>query len=63
MRRMRDGRIEWMSAMANRLPMMIGGRIIGVPDEDIDQLMRWGYASGVKSPPAGMAELQFQSTR
>ena len=49
--------------MANRLPMMIGGRIIGVPDEDIDQLMRWGYASGVKSPPAGMAELQFQSTR
>ena len=39
------GRIEWMSAMANRLPMMIVGRIIGVPDEDIDKLVRWGYAT------------------
>ena len=36
-----SGRIEWMSAMANRLPMMIVGRIIGVPDEDIDKLVRW----------------------
>ena len=40
-----DGAIEWMSAMANRLPMMIVGRLIGVPDADIDQLVRWGYAS------------------
>ena len=37
--------IEWMSAMANRLPMMIVTRLIGVPDVDIDQLVRWGYAS------------------
>jgi cytochrome P450 len=41
----RDGRIEWMGAMANRLPMMIVGRIIGVPDTDIDKLVRWGYAA------------------
>jgi cytochrome P450 len=40
-----NGTIEWMAAMANRLPMMIVGRLIGVPDEDIDQLVRWGYAS------------------
>jgi hypothetical protein len=39
------GRIQWMSGMANRLPMMIVGRIIGVPDEDIDKLVRWGYAT------------------
>lgn len=39
------GRIEWMSAMANRLPMMIVGRIIGVPDTDIDKLVRWGYSA------------------
>jgi cytochrome P450 family 144 len=39
------GRIEWMSAMANRLPMMIVGRIIGVPDTDVDRLVRWGYAA------------------
>jgi hypothetical protein len=39
------GRIEWMSALANRLPMMIVGRIIGVPDTDIDKLVRWGYAA------------------
>jgi cytochrome P450 len=39
------GHIEWMSAMANRLPMMIVGRIIGVPDSDIDRLSRWGYSA------------------
>jgi cytochrome P450 family 144 len=39
------GSIEWMSALANRLPMMIVGRIIGVPDTDIDKLVRWGYAA------------------
>ena len=42
---LRDGRIEWMSAIGNRLPMMIVGRIIGVPDDDIDRLVRWGYAA------------------
>ncbi len=41
----RGGRIEWMGEMANRLPMMIVGRIIGVPDQDIDKLTRWGYAA------------------
>ncbi|MGA8328834.1 MAG: cytochrome P450 [Mycobacterium sp.] len=41
----RGGRIEWMGAMANRLPMMIVGRIIGVPDADIDKLTRWGYSA------------------
>ena len=40
-----DGGIEWMGAMANRLPMMIVGRIIGVPDADVDKLIRWGYAA------------------
>ena len=38
-------RIEWMSAMANRLPMAIVGRIIGVPDVDIGPLTEWGYAA------------------
>lgn len=40
-----SGRIEWMSAMANRLPMMIVSRIIGVPDQDTDKLVQWGYAA------------------
>ncbi len=40
-----DDGIEWMSAMANRLPMMIVGRIIGVPDSDIDRIIQWGYAA------------------
>lgn len=34
-----------MDAVANRLPMMIVARLIGVPDDDSDQLARWGYAS------------------
>lgn len=42
---LKHGRIEWMSGMANRLPMMIVGRIIGVPDKDIDRLVQWGYAA------------------
>jgi cytochrome P450 family 144 len=41
---LRDGHIEWMDAVANRLPMMVVARLIGVPDEDIDKLMAWGYA-------------------
>lgn len=40
-----DGRIEWMDAVANRLPMVIVGRMIGVPDDDVDQLAHWGLAS------------------
>jgi len=40
-----DGRIEWMGALANRLPMMVVARLIGVPAEDVDQLIRWAYAS------------------
>lgn len=40
-----DSTVEWMDAVANRLPMMIVARLIGVPDDDSDQLARWGYAS------------------
>ena len=40
-----EGRIEWMGSLANRLPMTIVGRIIGVPDEDIARVERWGYAA------------------
>jgi cytochrome P450 family 144 len=39
------GGIEWMAAMANRLPMVIVTRLIGVPDLDADQVMRLGYAA------------------
>ncbi len=41
----RDGRIEWMSAVANTLPMMIVARLIGVPDGDVDRLIAWGYGT------------------
>ena len=40
-----DGHIEWMSAMANRLPMMVVARLLGLPDEDVDKLIRLGYAT------------------
>ena len=42
---LRDGRIEWMGAVANRLPMMVVARLIGVPETDVDKLIEWGYAS------------------
>ncbi|MBY8856590.1 cytochrome P450 [Nocardia sp. CA2R105] len=40
-----DGPIEWMGALANRLPMMVVAELIGVPADDVDQLIRWGCAS------------------
>jgi cytochrome P450 len=40
-----DGQIEWMSAVANRLPMMVVARLLGLPGEDVDKLIRLGYAT------------------
>lgn len=64
----RGSSIEWMGAMANRLPMMIVGRIIGVPAGDIDKLTRWGCSAtqlveGLVSPDqmeaAGVAVMEL----
>ena len=40
-----DGQIEWMSAMANRLPMMVVAQLLGLPEDDVDELIRLGYAA------------------
>ncbi|WP_329405207.1 cytochrome P450 [Nocardia vinacea] len=42
---LRDGHIEWMSAMGDRLPMTLVAKLIGLPDADISQLLAWGYTS------------------
>jgi len=42
---LRDGQIEWMSAMANRLPMMVVAQLLGLPAGDVDKLIRLGYAT------------------
>jgi cytochrome P450 family 144 len=39
-----NGRIEWMGAVANRLPMMVVAELIGVPETDTAKLVKWGYA-------------------
>ena len=39
------GTVEWMDAVANRLPMIIVADLIGVPEADADRLAHWGYAS------------------
>lgn len=41
----RDGQIEWMGAIANRLPMMVVTRLLGLPEDDADRLIRLGYAT------------------
>lgn len=60
--------IEWMSAVANRLPMMVVARLLGLPDDDVDRLIRLGYATttlldGVVTPEqlqaAGMAAIEL----
>lgn len=40
-----NGRIEWMSAIGDRLPMTLVARLIGLPDGDVPQLVQWGYGS------------------
>lgn len=42
---LRDGCIEWMSAIANRLPMMVVAKLLGLPDADVDKLIRLGFAT------------------
>jgi len=63
-----DGRVEWMGAMANRLPMMVVGRLLGLPDEDTDRLIRLGFAtttlldgvvSATQLEAAGMAAMEL----
>ena len=65
-----DGQIEWMSAVANRLPMMVVARLLGLPEGDVDKLIRLGYATttlldGVVGPAqveaAGMAAMELSA--
>jgi cytochrome P450 len=39
-----DGRFDWMSGVAEPLPMVMVARILGLPDELAPQLKRQGYA-------------------
>ena len=41
----RDDCIEWMPAVADRLPLTMIARVIGLPGNDIPRLVRWSYAS------------------
>jgi cytochrome P450 family 144 len=67
---LRDGQIEWMSAIANRLPMMVVARLLGLPDDDVDKLIRLAYAAttlldGIVTADqlqaAGMAAMELSS--
>ncbi|MFI7004250.1 cytochrome P450 [Nocardia sp. NPDC050175] len=37
--------IEWMSAVADQLPMTVVAGLLGLPDSDVARLMNWGYTS------------------
>jgi cytochrome P450 family 144 len=65
-----DGQIEWMSAVANRLPMMVVARLLGLPEDDVDKLIRLGYATttlldGIVTPDqleaAGRAAIELSA--
>lgn len=67
---LRDGQIEWMSAIANRLPMMVVARLLGLPDDDVDELIRLAYAATMlldgivtsdQLQEAGMAAIELSS--
>lgn len=41
-----DGRhIEWVSALADRLPLQMVAHLIGLPEADVPQLLTWSYDS------------------
>ncbi|MEU0538761.1 cytochrome P450 [Nocardia sp. NPDC005978] len=42
---LRDGRIDWATGMADRLPLALVADIIGLPDADVPQLLSWAYES------------------
>lgn len=63
-----EGRIEWMSAIANRLPMKVVAQLLGLPHDDVDKLIRLGYATttlldGIVTPEqletAGLAAMEL----
>ncbi|MYR07794.1 cytochrome P450 [Gordonia sp. SID5947] len=41
------GRIDWVGAVAQRLPMCVVAELLGFPAYDIDDLVRWSFASTV----------------
>ncbi|MUL57845.1 cytochrome P450 [Mycobacterium sp. CBMA293] len=54
------GHIEWMDAIGDRLPMTLVARLIGLPDDDVAQLVQWGYGS--TELLSGVFDLQHIST-
>lgn len=41
----RHGHIDWVHAVAERLPMLVVTELIGLPAHDVDDLVRWAFAS------------------
>ena len=41
-----NGQGDWMDKVANRVPVMAMIRLVGLPLEDLDQLMQWAFAGG-----------------
>lgn len=39
------GDFDWMAGVADRLPMLVVARLLGLPAADVDQLVTWAYAS------------------
>lgn len=39
------GEFEWMSMLADRLPMLVVAQLLGLPAADADRLVTWAYAS------------------
>ncbi|WKG02192.1 cytochrome P450 [Mycolicibacterium sp. HK-90] len=39
------GEFEWMSTLADRLPMLVVAQLLGLPATDVDRLVSWAYAS------------------
>ncbi|BBZ34713.1 cytochrome P450 144 [Mycolicibacterium confluentis] len=51
-----DNRIDWMDTIANRVPMMVVTRLLGLPEDDADRLVDLGYRAASLLDGVGTAE-------
>lgn len=39
-----ESEFDWMATVADRLPMLVVARVLGLPSDDVDRLVSWAYA-------------------
>ncbi|MGN2638189.1 cytochrome P450 [Nocardia takedensis] len=57
-----DGRVDWVRAVAERVPMLVVAELLGLPAHDVDDLVRWAFASTALLDGVVTAEQSVEAT-